>query len=44
MNYSEKLKESKEKVYNFAIATKILDLMDKLRMDVHFPQSATKKE
>lgn len=33
MNYSDKLKESKEKVYNFAIATKILDLMDKLRMD-----------
>lgn len=33
MSYSDKLKESKEKVYNFAIATKILDLMDKLRMD-----------
>lgn len=33
MNYRDKLKESKEKVYNFAIATKILDLMDKLRMD-----------
>lgn len=33
MNYKDKLKESKEKVYNFAIATKILDLMDKLRMD-----------
>ena len=33
MSYSEKIEESKKKVYNHAIATKILDLMDKLRMD-----------
>lgn len=33
MNYSSLIKNSKEKVYHHAIATKILDLMDKLRMD-----------
>jgi len=32
MSYSDKLKESKNKVYRAAIATKILDLMEKLRM------------
>jgi len=33
MSYSSKIEQSKNKVYNHAIATKILDLMDKLRMD-----------
>ncbi len=33
MSYSKKLKESKAKIHNHAIGTKILDLMDKLRMD-----------
>lgn len=33
MSYNSKIKRSKEKVYNHAIATKILDLMDKLRLD-----------
>lgn len=35
MNYSSKIKQSKEKVYNHAIATKILDLMDRLRLDAN---------
>lgn len=33
MSYNAKIQQSKEKVYNHAIATKILDLMDKLRLD-----------
>lgn len=33
MSYNSKIKQSKEKVYSHAIATKILDLMDKLRFD-----------
>ncbi|MGG3885070.1 sacsin N-terminal ATP-binding-like domain-containing protein [Brevibacillus panacihumi] len=33
MSYISKIKRSKEKVYSHAIATKILDLMDKLRFD-----------
>ncbi|MFC3746809.1 sacsin N-terminal ATP-binding-like domain-containing protein [Paenibacillus sp. GCM10012306] len=33
MSYNSKIKHSKEKVYSHAIATKILDLMDKLRFD-----------
>lgn len=33
MSYNLKIEESKSKVYNHAIATKILDLMDKLRLD-----------
>jgi hypothetical protein len=33
MGYSSLFKDSKEKVYHFAIATKILDLMEKLRID-----------
>lgn len=33
MSYYSKIEQSKSKVYNHAIATKILDLMDKLRMD-----------
>jgi hypothetical protein len=33
MAYNEKIEQSRNKVYNHAIATKILDLMDKLRMD-----------
>lgn len=33
MSYSSKLQESKQKVYKHAVATKILDLMDKLRLD-----------
>lgn len=33
MAYQLKIKQSKEKVYNHAIATKIIDLMDKLRLD-----------
>jgi hypothetical protein len=33
MSYSSLIKNSQEKVYQYAIATKILDLMDKLRMD-----------
>ncbi len=32
MAYNTKIKESKNKVYNHAIATKIIDMMDKLRM------------
>lgn len=33
MAYTAKIEESKSKVYNHAIATKILDLMEKLRFD-----------
>lgn len=33
MSYTDLIKNSKEKVYHHAIATKILDLMEKLRMD-----------
>lgn len=33
MAYNTKIEQSKNKVYNHAIATKILDLMDKLRLD-----------
>ena len=33
MSYISKIEESKDKVYHHAIATKILDLMDKLRLD-----------
>lgn len=33
MTYNALLEQSKNKVYNHAIATKILDLMDKLRLD-----------
>lgn len=33
MSYSEKIQQSKQKVYSYAIATKILDLMDKLRLN-----------
>jgi hypothetical protein len=33
MSYNLLIEQSKNKVYNYAIATKILDLMDKLRLD-----------
>lgn len=33
MSYTTKLQESKDKVYRASIVTKILDLMEKLRMD-----------
>lgn len=33
MSYNSKIEQSKNKVYNHAIATKIRDLMDKLRLD-----------
>jgi hypothetical protein len=33
LSYNSKLQKSKEKVYNYAVATKILDLMEKLRLD-----------
>lgn len=35
MNYSSKIHESKEKVYRHAIATKILDMMEKLRLSAN---------
>lgn len=33
MAYNAKIEQSRNKVYNYAIATKILDLMDKLKLD-----------
>ncbi len=33
LSYNSRFEESKNKVYSYAIATKILDLMDKLRLD-----------
>ena len=35
MSYKEKLEQSKQKSHNSLIATKILDLMDKIRLDVN---------
>ncbi len=33
MSYNSKIEQSRNKVYHHAIATKILDLVDKLRLD-----------